>query len=149
MIDVDKILPTAKQALEDLAMAQARKVDEAMRNKQMAEEEKKDLIARLSAPSGLSDEQALERAARIIRRAVEAGTTEVEVYRFPNTLCTDRGRAVNQAEPGWEKTLTGVPKEIYELWCRHFRERGYKLRAFIVDFPGGMPGDVAMTLSWA
>ena len=67
---------------------------------------------------------------------------------LPNTLCTDHGRAINQAEPGWEKTLTGLPKELYAFWDHHLRPRGYKLRCQIVDFPGGMPGDVAMSLIW-
>jgi hypothetical protein len=44
--------------------------------------------------------------------------------------------------------LTGVPKEVYELWDRHFRSRGYKLKAEIVDFSGGVPGDVAFALKW-
>jgi hypothetical protein len=35
---------------------------------------------------------------------VSNGKTEVQVYRFPNQLCTDNGRAINQ-EPGWEDTL--------------------------------------------
>ena len=58
------------------------------------------------------------------------------------------GRAINPQEPGWEKTLTGVPMEIHQLWDRHFRARGYKLKAGIVSFPNGMPGDVGMTLKW-
>ena len=45
-------------------------------------------------------------------------------------------------------TLTGLPKEIHQLWAKYFRERGYKLRVEIIDFPGGMPGDIAMTLKW-
>ena len=80
---------------------------------------------------------------RIIEGAVKNGLTEVRVYRFPNTMCTDRGRAINQQEKGWEQTLTGVPKEIYQLWDRHFRAKGYRLRAEIVDFPNGVPGDCA------
>ena len=44
--------------------------------------------------------------------------------------------------------MTDVPEEIYDLWERHFRDRGYKLRCEIIGFSGGMPGDVAMTLSW-
>jgi hypothetical protein len=47
---------------------------------------------------------------------VHPGLTEVQVCRFPNQLCTDRGRAINQQELGWETTLTGFPKEIYQLW---------------------------------
>jgi hypothetical protein len=74
--------------------------------------------------------------------------TEVQVIRFPNTLCTDNGRAINQMEPGWENTLTGLPKELFLFWNTHLRPRGYRLRCQIVDFPNGMPGDVGMTLSW-
>jgi hypothetical protein len=107
------------------------------------------LLDQFTKPSGLSDEEAIERAIKIIERAVSNHLTEVQVHRFPINLCTDRGRAINQQEPGWEKTLTGVPKEIYDLWNKYFRPRGYKLRVQIVDFPGGMPGDVGMTLSWA
>jgi hypothetical protein len=106
------------------------------------------LLDHLSAPSGVSDEEAIRRATVIIERAVSSGLTEVQVFRFPNILCTDHGRAINQQETGWEQTLTGIPKEIYELWARHFRQRGYRLRVQIIDFPGGMPGDVGMTLVW-
>ena len=60
----------------------------------------------------------------IVERAVANGLTEVQVYRFPNTLCTDNGRAINQGEPGWEATLSGVPKEIYEFWQRQLQPLG-------------------------
>src|SRR4030095_7740754 len=113
-----------------------------------AEAEKRALLDQLTKPSGLSDEEAIRRAVKIIERAVSNGLTEVQVHRFPNQLCTDHGRAINQQEAGWESTLTGVPKEIYELWAKYFRSRGYKLKVEIVDFPGGVPGDVAMTLKW-
>jgi hypothetical protein len=83
------------------------------------------------------------------RRSKQIGLGwKTPAIRFPNELCTDHGRAINQQEPGWEKTLTGVPREIYVLWDKYFRGRGYKLRVQIVEFPGGMPGDVGMTLSW-
>jgi hypothetical protein len=103
----------------------------------------------LKSPSGVSDEEGVRRGVKLIERAVSNGLTEVQVHRFPSSLCTDRGRAINQQERGWEDTLTGVPKEIYNLWARHFRDRGYKLRVEIVSFPNGMPGEVAMTLKWA
>ena len=118
-------------------------------SKARAEAEKKSLIEHLKKPSGVSDEEGIKRAVAIIERAVHNGKTEVQVYRFPNVLCADHGRAINQQEAGWEKTLTGVPKEIYELWYKHFRDKGYKLRVEILEFPNGMPGDVGMTLSWA
>jgi hypothetical protein len=143
------LLPSAKDLMKKIALAEAEKASEDMRNQSAAEAEKAALIKQLSAPSGVSDEEGIQRAIRIIERAASNGLAEVQVFRFPNLLCTDRGRAINQQEAGWEKTLTGVPKEIYELWARHFRDRGYKLRVQIIDFPGGMPGDVGMTLSWS
>jgi hypothetical protein len=90
----------------------------------------------------------MKRAAAIIKRAVDNGLTEVLVGRFPNRLCTDHGRAINQQEPGWEETLTGLPKELFLFWQKHLQPRGYKLKCEIIDFPDGMPGDVGMTLIW-
>ena len=37
---------------------------------------------------------------------------------------------------GWESTLMGLPKELYDAWAKYFRPRGYKLRAEIVQFSG-------------
>ena len=144
----DEKLPSAKDFMQKIALAEAEKAAKEARLRAEAEAEKKALLDQFTKPSGLSDEEAIERAIKIIERAVSNHLTEVQVHRFPNNLCTDRGRAINQLEPGWEKTLTGVPKEIYDLWDKYFRPRGYKLRVQIVDFPGGMPGDVGMTLSW-
>jgi hypothetical protein len=144
----DNLLPTAQDLMKKIALAESEKASQYMRERAAAEAEKQALIDQMKKPSGVSDEEGIRRGAAIIQRAVNAGLTEVEVYRFPNSMCTDHGRAINQQEPGWEKTLTGVPKEIYELWYKYFRSRGYKLRVQIVDWPGGMPGDVGMTLSW-
>jgi hypothetical protein len=145
----DELLPSAKDIMQKIALAEAEEASNEMRLRAEAEAERKALVDQLTKPSGLSDEEAIQRAIKIIERAVNNRLTEIQVHRFPNHLCTDKGRAINQQEPGWEKTLTGVPKEIYDLWNKYFRPRGYKLRVQIVDFPGGMPGDVGMTLSWS
>jgi len=143
------LLPTAKQAMEMLAIAEGEKAEEELRQKKQAEAKKKALLEELSKSSGISEDEALKRAAAIISQAVKNGLTEVEVLRFPNALCTDRGRAINNdLEPGWEKTLTGLPKEMYEFWDRHLRPRGYKIRVGYIDFPGGVPGDIGLTLKW-
>ena len=118
-----------------------------MREKSAEEAEKKALLKKFAKPSGVSDEGRMVRAAAIIKRAAANGQTEVG--RFPHELCTDRGRAINQQEPGWEITLTGLPKELFEFWQKNLRPRGYKLKFQIVDFPGGMPGDGGISLSWA
>jgi hypothetical protein len=145
----DALLPPAKEVRQKIALAEAEEAEKQARMRAEAQAEKKALIDQLSKPSGISDEEAIGRGIKIIERAMHSRMTEVEVFRFPNQLCTDKGRAIIQQEPGWEKTLTGAPKEIYQLWEKYFRPRGYKLKVQIVDYPDGMPGDVGITLSWA
>jgi len=144
----DDLLPTAKDYMKKLALAEAEEASKQARQAAEAEVEKRAFLERLAKPSGVSDEEAIRRGIKLIERAVANGKTEVQVHRFPNQLCTDKGRAIIQQEAGWENTLTGVPKEIYVLWAKYFRPRGYKLRVEIIEYPGGLPGDVAMTLKW-
>jgi len=121
----------------------------AERATQQADEEQqrqRALIAELSTRQ--VTEQRVQNAMRIIRELAAAGETQVMVLRFPNELCTDGGRAINNSVPDWPKTLTGFPKEIYEKWQEVLRDKGYRLTATILDFPGGMPGDVGLFLSW-
>jgi len=145
----DALVPSAKEVMQQIALAEAEEVNKQARARAEAEAEKKALIDQLSKAPGTSDEEAIRRGLEIIHRAIKNRLTEVEIIRFPNELCTDKGRAINQQEPGWENTLTGTPKEIYQFWDKYFRQRGYKLRVQIVDFPGGLPGDIAMTVSWS
>jgi len=141
-------LPTAKDVMKQIALREAEKASAAAREMNAADAEKKALMEKFSKASGVSDEDRLARAAAIVKRAANNGLTEVQIVRFPNELCTDRGRAINQQEPGWENTLTGLPKELFEFWQKYMKPRGYRLRFQIVDFPGGMPGDIGVTLSW-
>lgn len=144
----ETILPTADDLMKTIALAEAAKAEAAMRLRAQEEAEKVALLEKFEKPSGVDDAERLKRAAAIINRAVANGLTEIQVIRFPNALCTDRGRAINNQEPGWAATLTGLPKELYDFWDRHMKPRGYRLKAQIVAFPNGMPGDVGLTLCW-
>ncbi len=146
--ELDDLLPKAEDCMKKIADAEAEKASEYMRQQAKVDAEKKALTDALSKPSGVSDEERQKRAAAIIRRAVDKGLTEVLVGKFPNVLCTDGGRAINQSEPGWETTLTGLPKEVFEFWQKYLKPRGYRLRFQIVDWPGGKPGDIGITLAW-
>jgi hypothetical protein len=139
---------TAKELQAKIAAAQAAKASEAMKHLHAEEAEKKALMERLSKPSGLTDDEVMAKASTIIGRAVENGLLSVQVFRFPNHLCSDNGRAINQREDGWESTLRGIPKELYDFWQRQLKPRGYLIRYEILDYPGGMPGDVVVTISW-
>jgi hypothetical protein len=145
---LEDVLPSAAECNKKMAIAEAEKAAAYARKEAAAEAEKKALLDRLMQPSGVSDEERMKRAAAIINRAVNNGLQEVLVGRFPNTLCTDHGRAINQQEPGWEQTLTGLPKELFEFWSKYLRPKGYRLKCQIIDWPGGMPGDIGITLSW-
>ena len=148
MAKIDDLLPNAKEIQKEAALKEAEMAEAQQKLLAAAEAEKRALIDELSKPSGLSEEEKIKKASTVIQRAVKNGLNEVQVYRFPNFLCTDRGRAINQMETGWENTLTGIPKEIYQLWKDYLQPRGYKIDYQIIDFPGGVPGDIGVTLSW-
>ena len=147
-VNIDDLIPSASKIQKEAALREAEKADEYARVAAAAESEKRALIDRLTRPSGKSEEEKIELASTVIQRAVRNGMTEVQVYRFPNSLCTDKGRAINQQEAGWESTLTGIPKEIYQLWADYLKPRGYRIRYQIIEFPGGVPGDIAITIAW-
>jgi hypothetical protein len=148
MPDIDHLIPSAKQIQKEAALKEAEKAEQYARLAAAAEAEKRALIERLNRPSGKSEEEKIQLASTVIQRAVRNGLTEVQVYRFPNSLCTDKGRAINQQEPGWENTLTGIPKEIFQLWTDYLKPRGYRISYQIIESPEGVPGDIAVTIAW-
>lgn len=90
MLNIDELLPSAKEIQKQSALREAEKAEEHMRLMAAAESEKRALIEELTKPSGLSEEEKVKRASTIIQRAVKNGLPEVQVYRFPNILSTDR-----------------------------------------------------------
>lgn len=90
----------------------------------------------------------VQRAVQRWQAAASQGVTEVELIRFPSELCSDDGRAINNSEADWPRTLVGVPAQIYEIWEQNLKPRGFHLKAYVVEFPDGKPGDVGMFLSW-
>lgn len=146
--DIDDLLPTAAEIQRRAAIHEAEKADEFARRLAAAEAEKRALIERLSKPSGLTEDEKIKLASAVIQRAMRNGLTEVQVYRFPNSLCTDRGRAINRQEPGWEKTLTGIAQDIFQLWLDYLKPRGYRIGYQVIDFPEGIPGDIGIVISW-
>ncbi|MDA8230214.1 MAG: hypothetical protein M0006_02625 [Magnetospirillum sp.] len=109
--------------------------------------EKRNRIALMSQRRDVTPEGVLRSIDRL-RAVARQGAKEMEILRFPSELCTDSGRAINNSEPDWPRTLVGVPAQLYEIWRDHLRPRGFHLKAEIVEFPGGKPGDVGMFLSW-
>ncbi len=134
--------------MTEMQMAKASKSIEGM---DRAEKARQDLIKRMSEPLNLTPEalrDILQPLKAKLRAAAERGQTELMVMRFPNAICTDHGRAINNADPAWPETLTGRPRQAYELWRDQLRDAGFKLNAMIIDWPGGLPGDVGFFLRW-
>jgi len=88
------------------------------------------------------------RFSHAVRRAVERGEKEVMVLRFPSDWCTDGGRAINNAEPEWPATLDGYAKRAYDFFVSELEPLGYRMHAMILNFPGGIPGDVGIFVRW-
>jgi CBS domain-containing protein len=80
--------------------------------------------------------------------AAETGQKEMLLLRFPCELCSDGGRAINAPQADWPETLRGEAAEIYHLWERDLKPTGFHLTAQVIDFPGGIPGDIGLTLLW-
>lgn len=132
-----------RKRAEEKAMAEAKKAFDAMHK---AEEEKRQLhevfMSREVRPDGM------DRLMAAVTRAAEDGKSELMVLRFPSEYLTDGGRAVNNFDPDWPKTLEGFAKRAYDFYGEHLRAHGYRLRVQILEYPGGKLGDVGMFLSW-
>lgn len=85
---------------------------------------------------------------RVVTKAAADGKYEAMIFSFPSSFCTDSGRAINNNLPGWQKTLQGKAKELYELFEQVAKPEGYGLKAAIINFPDGIPGDVGFFLTW-
>lgn len=86
---------------------------------------------------------------RLVANAVKDGKFEALIYSFPSDLCTDGGRAINSNDPRWPETLTGKARMLYDRYEEAAKPAGYRLKAMIINFPGGIPGDVGFLLNWS
>jgi hypothetical protein len=133
-----------KAYVMDVEMAQAKKSLEAQRR---ADQAKKELMDRLRSDQPISPER-LHAFVERVKAVALTGQTEMLIGRFPVELCTDQGRAINMAEEGWPDTLQGLPRQAYLLWKDKLQPAGYGLKALIIDWPNGVPGDVGLYLEW-
>ncbi len=131
-----------------MAEREAAKAAEELRHMKEQEERQKAILAEFHKPAERTPEQLMQLVMRLVSQAAERGHSDVQVYRFPNSLCTDRGRRINNSEHGWEETLDGRPKDAYEFWREHLRPLEFGLRAEVLEYPGGMPGDIGFFLTW-
>jgi CBS domain-containing protein len=90
--------------------------------------------------------------AALLERALAAasqGEKSFELIRFPCDLCSDGSRKIDVAEADWPTTLRGEPAEVFARWERELRPAGFGLSGQIIEYFDGMPGTVALTLTWS
>lgn len=68
--------------------------------------------------------------------------------RFPSELCSDSGLKINNADLAWTETLRGEAADLYVRYERELKPKGFGMAARVVDYPNGMPGDIALFLVW-
>jgi hypothetical protein len=111
------------------------------------EQAEKEQIKQLMTPIEINDER-IANFMRRVRQAAEQGEHQILILRFPSAMCRDNGRAINNSLAGWEDTLVGVPEQILHVWQEHLKPLGFRLSAEVLDYPGGMPGDVGLFCRW-
>src|SRR3954466_4205764 len=134
--------------MQQVQMAQA--VD-AVGGMSQADKAREELVKQLMEPINLTPARVQEIIRSLktkLKSAADSGKTELMVMRFPNVLCSDKGRALNNGEADWPNTLMGRPRQAYELWRDKLQPMQFKLSAMIIEWPRGMPGDIGLFLSW-
>jgi hypothetical protein len=129
-----------------MAEIEAEKMEAAEAKRRKLED---DQMAQMQAfLEGNVTEAELERIRSRAANAIQNGHLEMEVLSFPASLLSDKGRAVNNFDPNWPETLRGKAAAYHQLFKVRGEPLGYKMTARILNYPGGMPGDVGLFLSW-
>jgi hypothetical protein len=108
-----------------MAEREAQTASEELRRLQAQEEQQKAVMAEFQQPPARTPEQLLPLVMQLVNRAAERGQTEVQISRFPNIMCADRGRRINDSEPDWPQTLEGRPRAGYEFWRDYLQPLGF------------------------
>lgn len=83
-----------------------------------------------------------------IEAAFEGDRREVMLVSFPSDYCTDGGRRINNRLPGWQETLPAGARAFLEFWRTALQPGGFGLGARVLNFPGGVLGDVGLFVTW-
>jgi hypothetical protein len=92
--------------------------------------------------------EAIERINNAVSIAAKNGHLQLQVLTFPASYCNDGGRRINNLLPDWPDSLEGFAKKAFEFYEKELRPLGYKLHAEVINFPGGVPGEIGLFLKW-
>lgn len=138
------VTPTELKMLEEERESAAAR--EAMEKMRRAEQEQQALHdAFMKEKIG---REAIERFNAAVRKAAEQGQHEIMIAQFPASWCTDGGRRINNVQEDWPDSLQGIAKEVYEYHVKNLAPLGYKMRMEVINYPGGVPGDIGIFFRW-
>jgi hypothetical protein len=131
---------------EIIGDAEMKKMEEERKRKERRKQEQRDLHEAFMARD--IHPEVMDRLNKAVRIAAEQGFKEVQIITFPASFCNDGGRRINNLLPDWPDSLEGFARRAYDFYMKELRPLGYKLHAQVIDFPGGMPGEIALSLKW-
>ena len=130
-ISDDEDMAKAKKALEHMKVAEAEQAS--LREIFMSREIHPEAKTRINTA---------------VQRAAQQGQRQLLAFKFPASYCNDQGRRINNMEPDWPSSLEGFAKKAYDYYMAELKPLGFKLNAQVLDYPGGMPGDIGLYLRW-
>jgi len=92
--------------------------------------------------------EAKTRVNAAVKRAALAGERQLMALKFPASYCNDQGRRINNLDPDWPDSLEGFAKRAYDFYMAELKPLGFRLSAQVLNYPGGMLGDIGLFLSW-
>ena len=75
------------------------KAAEELRHMKEDEEKRKAVMEEFHKPLERTPEQLMRVVMPLVSHAAKRGQREVQLYRFPNAMCSDRGPRINNSEP--------------------------------------------------
>lgn len=139
-------LISAEELRVKMAKKQAEEAERKLQAKSKHEEELNELKTYFMT-SKITDEERRQFRQKVYRLA-EQGQSELMVFSFPSEFCSDGGRAINNKEPDWPKSLTGRAKQAFDLWEQNSKHLGFKLEARVLNYPKGIIGEIGLFVLW-
>ncbi|HWA43142.1 MAG TPA: hypothetical protein VHA10_08020 [Hypericibacter adhaerens] len=144
----DQDIPSPSDLKKMTAQADAARAEEELSRLHKKEDEERERREGFMA-QGLRDD-VRERVNRALKRAAESNLTRVKAMEFSATYLADGGRAVNNADPEWPKSLQGWAARGYEFFQKELAPKGYRLHAEISEFDkSGVPKTVIVEVVWS
>jgi hypothetical protein len=135
---------------EDLLQISSDEISKEVAREQQLKKKKKEQMDALKEAFLQRDihPEVMERINKAVSIAARHGEQRVQVLTFPASYCNDAGRRINNLQPDWPDSLEGFARRAYDYYQKELRPLGYKLNAEILNYPGGMPGEVGLFLRW-